>query len=317
MDYLDSLDVRILRELIHDSAGYSYQPDFRRSFLAIGSKLGVDPHVIRQRYSKLLQVGFLRGWRLIVNPDLFELKFARLWFDVGPKYSAPSAKDEAIEKIRRLPGIMAVINHLGSSMLIVMSYSDEADLTRLTELIQLICNAQNLVVTRRVLPSCKLKLSKQDWNIVTSLYLNPRAQYSSVAKDLQLSTKTVKRRLQRMIEGSAVFISPLMSAKTFPNVSFADLLVCYTSPTLRGQLDREILSKFDSYFVHAELREEHGSFNLLVPNASTAQEILRWTTSQPCVESARINLVADYTLWYEPQIEEVQRMIKRLQSQFC
>src|SRR2546426_10162575 len=118
---VDSLDVRVCRELFRDRTGPLLRSDFRRSYRSMARKLQVDEVTVRNRIKRFQQSGFLKGWQLIVNPRLLGVRFAQLWFDVRP----PSAKDDLIRKLSLMHGVLAISDSYGSSLALVMMYEVE------------------------------------------------------------------------------------------------------------------------------------------------------------------------------------------------
>src|SRR5438552_4905339 len=101
---MDSLDVRVCRELFRDRTGPLLPSDIRKSSRGIARKLRVDEVTVRNRIKRFQQSGFLKGYQLIVTPGLLSVRFAQLWFDVRPL----SAKDDLIRKLSLMHGVLAV-----------------------------------------------------------------------------------------------------------------------------------------------------------------------------------------------------------------
>src|SRR5712692_6581095 len=201
---VDSLDIRVCRELFRDRTGPLLQSDFRRSYRSMARKLRVDEVTVRNRIKRFQQSGFLKGWRLIVNPGLLGARFAQLWFDVRP----PSAKDELVRKLSLMAGVLAISDSYGSSLALVIMYESEISAKKEFELIARMSNAQSLVRANIPFPVCTIELVHTDWKIIRAIQTDPRRSYSVISREVGRSQKTVKRRLQRMIERMALFVIP-------------------------------------------------------------------------------------------------------------
>ena len=92
---MDGLDLKIFRELAHDRARSPFQTDIRRSYATISTKLSIDEDTIRNRLDKLYQTGFLKGWRVLLNPNIVGLKISQVWVEIPPQVS----KEDAIKRL--------------------------------------------------------------------------------------------------------------------------------------------------------------------------------------------------------------------------
>ena len=303
---VDSLDVRVCRELFRDRAGPLLRSDFRRSYRSMARKLQVDEVTVRNRIKRFQQSGFLKGWQLIVNPRLLGVRLAQLWFDVRP----PSAKDELVRKLSLIHGVLAISDSYGSSLALVIMFESELAAKKEFELIARMSNAQNLARANIPFPVCTIELTHTDWRIIKAIQTNPRQSYSIISREVGTSQKTVKRRLRRMIQEKALFVIPSWNPRALDGAIIADLVVFYANPGSKTDLDNRIVSRFDALLVSTRLSDiEHGFFNLLIRNISEAKEILVWVNEQPGVGKAFIELVQDRIEVYESFNERVDKKL--------
>ncbi len=269
-------------------------------------KLRVDEVTVRNRIKRFQQSGFLKGWRLVVNPGLLGVRLAQLWFDVRPA----SAKDELIRKLSLMHGVLAISDSYGSSLTLVMMYEGETAAKKEFELIASISNAQSLVRANIPFPRCAIELEHTDWKIIKAIQTDPRGSYSVISRGVGTSPKTVKRRLRRMIEERALFVIPSLDPKALDGAIIADLVVFYANPGSKTDLDNRIVSQFDELLVSTRLSDiEHGFFNLIIRNISKAKEVLAWVNEQPGVGKAFIELVQDRIEVYESFNEPVDKKL--------
>jgi DNA-binding Lrp family transcriptional regulator len=78
---LDSVDTRLLRQLLQNRGLYALDPDFRKSFQDIAKVLGVDSDTVRNRVKRLENIGFIQGWNVLLNPSILGVKESVVWFD--------------------------------------------------------------------------------------------------------------------------------------------------------------------------------------------------------------------------------------------
>jgi len=303
---VDSLDVRVCRELFRDRTGPLLQSDFRKSYRSVARKLRVDEVTVRNRIKRFQQSGFLKGYQLIVNPALLGVRLGQLWFDVRP----PSGKEDLIRKLSLMHGVLAVSDSYGSSLSLIIMYGDEISAEKEFGLIAMMSNAQSLVRANIPFPGCAIELTHTDWRIIKALHTDPRQSYSVISRKVGISQKTIKRRLQRMIEERALFVIPSWNPKALEGAIIADLVVFYANPGSKTDLDKRIVSHFDNFLVSTRLSDiEHGFFNFIIGNLSTAKEILTWVNHQPGVGRAFLELVQDRIEVYESFNEPLDRKL--------
>jgi len=294
--------------LVQDRAAFATS-DIRKSFRAIAKKLNVEEVTVRRRVQKMQKTGFLQYWTVMVNPSLLGLKVAQLSFEALPATS----KSDLIEQLKLLPGSLVVVDWFGRSLFFSFFYLDDGSLQRQIELVRRMSNATNLVSSPIPTPECRMKLKETDWNILRILQRDARKSFSEVATKLGVSTRTVKRRLDRMIDERAVFILPSMNPNALEGVTQADLLVVYRDSKSKAGLDQRFTTLWDDYVARAETGNPESSFfNLFVKNISQAQEVLNWTREQPGVKNARLDLVQNRYELYDALSKEVDMKIQRL-----
>src|SRR5207245_8106312 len=261
--------------------------DPRRSFRAIARNLGIDELTVRNRLRKLHGMGFLKRWHLFLTPSLLGLEFVQLLVDVRS-----SSKKELIEKLRLLPGIAAIVEHVGNSMYVVFASRDEESLEKQATLIEQLAGAKSSHRLRARFPNCSVGLSRTDAEIIRALARDPRKMYSAVAKEAGFSSKTVKRRLERLIEEKAVFVIPSMDPSALEGAMVADLLVQYSGREGMGVVNRRILSELDDCVIRAVLGDpDYGLFNLIITSISAVRQIPTRVGSLAGVASARVDVV--------------------------
>ena len=113
---LDSVDVQILKELLQGQAAAPVNAQFRQSYEAIARRVGVNEETVRNRVKGYHRSGFIQDWRTIVNPNLLRSGELAIWMDVNP----PTSKDEVVEKIRLMPGVVLIGHYYGTLLAIIL-----------------------------------------------------------------------------------------------------------------------------------------------------------------------------------------------------
>lgn len=302
---MDNLDVKIIGELLRANTG---PPSIRRSFRAIARKLGVDENTIRSRIEKLRKSGFLKGWLIGINPNLIDEKMATLWFDVEPQ----SGKADAISKISLIQGVGLILNYFGTSLSATLYYEDEEALKKTMELIESISNCDDMRWARVPFPKCELKLAHKDWMIIKSLQKNPWKPFADIAKELDLTSITVKRRLARMNNGTTLHLMVEIDPKAIEGSLLAHLVVFYDTADSRQAVNEKIFDYLGDKIAFADLDDtEHGFFALMINNISKVEETLKWVKLQQGVKSARLDILQDMITFpsvHESHIQKGLRM---------
>ena len=241
------------------------------------------------------------------------MKVAQVWFDVFSR----SGKEDLIRKLGLVDGIVVIVNHLGDSIYFAMVYDNEDSFRRRLELVQRLANPQNLFHSELWLPPSQVLLSESDFEVVQQVQANPRGSYAEIAGKLGFSTRTVKRRLARMIEGKAVFVLPSMDPAALQGALVADLLVTYSDLGQKAKLDAEVATRFEAFLARAEvINQEVSFFNLFLGNISQAQCIMDWVKNKPGVATAKMDLVQSRLEVYDslgqnPNREQIREPLRR------
>jgi DNA-binding Lrp family transcriptional regulator len=309
---LDALDTKIIREFIQDRSAFATS-DIRKSYRSVARQLRVDEVTVRKRIAKMQRTGFLGRWNAITNPTLLGMRVAQLSLDVQ---SLPE-KSNLIEELKLLPGALVIVNCFGSSLYYAFLYGNESDLQRKVELVQRMSKTTNLICTFPPIPECKSKLSKTDWAILKRLQSDAHKSYRSMGLELGVSTRTVKRRMQRLMQERAVFTLPSFNPNALEGLIQADLMVLYDGPKAKAKIDANVFSLWNDYLARAEVGSKDSSFfNLLVKNVSQAQEVLNWVKDQPGVKSSRVDLVQDRLELYSSLDVALQDKLEQLPAAF-
>jgi len=128
---MDTLDVRIFRELWQSSVVPPLESDIRRSYRSMAKKLRIDEFTFRNRVKRFQQSGLLKGWLLITNPTLVDMRVGQIWLDVR----SPLTKDDLIKELSLMPGVIAIMDCYGSTLTLVIMYESENAVKKQLELI--------------------------------------------------------------------------------------------------------------------------------------------------------------------------------------
>ncbi len=310
---LDDIDVRILREIVQGEVTFPMSPDIRKPYRAIAEKIGIDEDTACNRVRRLHRIGLIEGWRTVLNPRVFEGGEVAVWMDVNP----PEFKDDVAAKVKLMQGVVILSRFHGSMLALILRYHDERQLQRQLTLIRMIAKTVGSL-GRIPFPECRIQLSKLDWEILRAVYQEPRKPYTEAAHELGISSRTVKRRLGRLIEANALFAFPAINPKALAGSVLASLLVRYPA-ALTAEVNGKIARQLDPYVWHIFHMQPdtpgHPTpcvFNLALRNVATAHEILRWVREVPGILDARIDLFEEIHTSFEMFDTELEDRVGRL-----
>lgn len=300
---MDELDVKILRALISESRASPSNAEVRLSLRAIAARIRADDMTVNYRYKRLQKSGALSDWHLIFNPSFFGRSVLDVVVDVQPE----SEKADMIRKLKLVDCVFMILNFFGRALKILTTYSSNESRSRTVELISRITNAERITQSRMPLPLSRTKLlTETDVKIIGALSKDARKSSALVAKELGLSTRTVRNRTDRLRQENTIF--------TFPSLniySIAGLIPVYLSYTYcngaKSSVDRAMLTHFESSYLWGGFYDPDLGFIMLdAPTMGDVPRILEWAKSQPGIASARIDIPTEQFIYPEKFTELLQ-----------
>lgn len=239
---MDELDVRILRALIAERAVAQSSPGVKSSLRSIAARIGADDATVSYRYRRLQDSGCLPVWSLLLNPALLGFGVAELIVDAQPE----AAKPDMVRKLRLVQEITGIVNFYGRGLRMFMIYNGDESRSRTIELISRITNAEGLTVCRVPLPPSQTKkLTEVDVAIIRALSNDARKPAVVVARELGLSSKTVRKRVERLRTENAFFPFPILNVEGIAGLIPVTLTYRYSSGGAKTSVDRLVLSTFE------------------------------------------------------------------------
>jgi DNA-binding Lrp family transcriptional regulator len=295
----DELQTRILRELMTPQSSFRW--DVNESYSSIARKLRIADDTVRKKLLDAKRLGFWEGWALVLNPHIIGREAASIVLDVGDVANKPAF----ISQIRLIDGVHTIFNFHGEGVRIELYYTNERELGRKLELIKRICRGKSEVYWTSYFPSSDLKLRRTDWEIIKALRKNPRRRISELAAELELSVRTVKRRLSLMIEGKAFFLLPRSNLRKYPGITCVFLIHC-PDQLLKGKNDRLVAQDLEGIVFTHTGSKEYSTFAVVRRNLSEEEEVCHWIFRQPGVHSLRMDVLNEIIQvfdWFDEEIE--------------
>lgn len=282
---LDELDVLILRNLL---ARPPQEVGIRKPLSAIARVLGVDEATVRTRLNKWSERGLLVGWGALLNPSLVGLRASSLRFELPEKYS----KREAIEQLRLLEGVWEIRDYFGRWLHVGVFYDESDTIENMTRLLPKIFGVDKIVRADFEFPPALEMPDTKDMMIIGSMAWSPRKPSRTIARETGLSTKTIAKRMLKILEGRICFIGCFLEYRNMVGILKGDMLVFYKRETERTRVDEQILRIVGNSLLMADPpRPGYGWFTLLLGNLSQQVEILERVLNTGGVTSAYLQIL--------------------------
>jgi DNA-binding Lrp family transcriptional regulator len=185
---LDKIDLAILATLSRDC---------RTSYNSIGSLIGLTSKSVKARVKKMIRSGVIEKFIVRVNPGAFDYRIAQVLIN----NNIGITKDEIILRIKQFGALAYHVHHMGKTSVAALIINKSLDDNLIQSLNDCLkpATVNSIAVNEQ---SISTSLSETDLRIIKCLLLSgARTEISEIAKELNLSEKTITRRLNRMKEG--------------------------------------------------------------------------------------------------------------------
>ncbi|MFI5420728.1 MAG: AsnC family transcriptional regulator [Nitrososphaerales archaeon] len=254
---MDELDVKIFRALASESAVVPLNLQIHSSLIDIARRLGIDDTTVNYRYKKLQDAGVMSAWKLAINPTYFGYRMMIMLVDVHPE----SAKRDMIRKLKSVPGVVVIGNFFGKAMNVMFLYDGDESCSSTAKLISRITNAEKVTLHRMALPKSETKqLTKTELDIIRDLSDDARKPYALVAKELGLSTRTVRNRIEKLRRERTFYAMPSLRISEIPGIIPVYLSYSYANKEVKRSVDQNMLSHFDGNYLWVGFSDPENGF---------------------------------------------------------
>jgi DNA-binding Lrp family transcriptional regulator len=298
---MDALDVKILRALLSERTVAPSNHQVSSSLRSVAARLGEDDVTVNYRYKKLQESGAMSGWRLVVNPRFFGCKSVDVTVDVHPE----SAKQDMIRKLSLIHEVAGIQDFYGRSLKVIVMYTSDDVSSRVIELISRITNAEAMTQVRWVLPPSRTeRLTETDVAIIRALSNDARVSLVQVAKELGLSTRTVRNHVEKLREENTIYAVPTLDMGSIPGLIPVHLSYSYSRSDSKSMVDSSMISHFEARYLSVMFADpDRGYIWLTASTMNDVQHYLEWAQSQPGVASARTDILVSRLMFPEKLIE--------------
>ncbi len=310
---MDQLDFKIFRTLGLRPSGNQRGDYNRLNPWVIAKKLGVDGNTVKLRLAKMKKSGFIRYFQIYPNYRLLGIGGGSAYlFELDD----PERKNAIINQCALVDGVTEITNFVGNEVCIDFTYHDPKDESRRLKLLLGLTNCKRAEkFYDRAMPPVRFELSNTDWRIIKSLRYNAFKPLTKVAQELGLSTKTVRRRFQRLIDNNAVVIVPAIQPGDVPN-TITHVLLLYFKESQREQALMKALHLFeDKYFLIDTTSEGNAMLGLVAQTLTETEENFISSRKIEGVRNVKmLNLkgTQDFSEWLDQEIETKIAEISKL-----
>jgi DNA-binding Lrp family transcriptional regulator len=296
----DALQARILQELTNQ---FNLRFDEKRSYAKIAARLGVDEESVRLRVKRATQTGLIAGWELILNPVLIGRRSASVVLEIDDV----RRKRVIIAQVKLIEGVNFIFDYDESSIRVALYYRNPGELSRMIELLGLLSGGKNPVHWDEHTPACTLNLKKTDWQIVSALRRNPKRSAGDIAREVGVSTRTVRRRLTFMIEGRAFNLLPLGDLKKLSALAYQFLV--HLDVSKKGTVDGAVRRELKSIVFTNVWSGPYSSYAVFCRNVAEAEKIRDWMLGLEGVTDVEMHLMKEIIHVHEWLDAEIERYV--------
>ncbi len=300
---MDQLDFKIFRSLGFRPYGRNAGDLSRLNPWVIAKKVGANGNTVKLRLNKMKRSGFIRYFQIYPNFRLLDMNGVAYLFHV----SDILGKYEIIEKCSLVDGVTEIHNFIGGHICIDFTYQDSRDESRRLELFRRLTRCElPEKFYERVMPPVEISLSATDWQIIKALRYKAFKPLSKVAEELGLTTKTVRRRFERMTQNNAIIIVPLVNPADIPD-TITYVMLLYPSPDRRDDVLEKAMREFnESYFLALTSSPGNAMLCLAARTLAETEDNLiraRKIEGMKDVKLLVLKEMREYTQWVDSAIE--------------
>jgi DNA-binding Lrp family transcriptional regulator len=189
---MDPVDLRIIASLDRDA---------RKSYAQIASELGITSRLVQRRVAKMMRSGFIRGFDVIFDTSLVGLGEATCDAYLRGKTSI----EEVRNNLLKYPAISQILTLLGGTLVVRILYQNRIELEQTLSQIAGIQGIDDIKYEIAPFASTRQAVvSRNDLQIIRALNHHARAEFAPLAKKLEMSSKTIKRRVSWLVRQGVI-----------------------------------------------------------------------------------------------------------------
>ncbi|BCU71447.1 winged helix-turn-helix transcriptional regulator [Stygiolobus caldivivus] len=264
---MDGIDKKIILALFKDG---------RISQRKIAEDVSLSATSLNYRFNKLIEDGIIKSFKVTINPNFYNKFYAFVSFKNSRDYISPfvNVRVRCLEELNvyRIQGD---------------SYNDLTD--KIATMSKELGEPQMTYIPEQV----PVKPSGVDIEIVKELMRDPRAEPSDIAKNINIPTKTIQRRISALIGKNIINVIPIV------DLSKADIVVFGIFSNLISKLELLEGCKFLSF-----KDGDRGITVCAVENIKVADSYVKKV--REIDNSAEIMIATEYDIYNDSAMKELE-----------
>ena len=233
---LDELDMKMLNFLSRNC---------RVPYSSLGNEIGLTAKSVKARINKMQSSGVMESFIVKVNP--LAISYSKLCLLT---IRNNKADEKHIERSLSLLGdILESAYVLGNISIFMLAIKKEAE-----EKLELLADVvgQDLIQNQAIpFLSIREQPTYSDFKIIRCLLANPRMEISDIAEKISMSSKTVARRLDKMIENRLVEFTIHCNPTAMRGYIVSVVWANTEKGSYRDVLEKSYLDLKDSFFLYS------------------------------------------------------------------
>jgi DNA-binding Lrp family transcriptional regulator len=295
---VDNIDLHIIRLLGRNS---------RTPYRNIASAVGITPNAAKERINKMISNGVIRSFGVLINPAIFGHE--KECFLILKNIDKTIKEQDLFKKISLLGDIFAYAKQLDEAAMFVLSVRAGAE-DKIEILTDLLKPATVESIFGRYKP-VTMRIHSSDLEIMKCLLSDPRMSVEDIAKETSLSTKTVARRLEKMIENHILQFTILVDLSSMQLIGYIEFAALINFHASRHQnIVERIYHEMEDYLLRPfSYQEELGVTCFFCANISTVNLILRRLESYDGVNKVESFITTRLTVYQDWLKREIDKKI--------
>ena len=219
--------------------------------------------------------------------------------------------DETVAEFKRIPNILFAICAINNRYTILFYYSASQDLEETIERISLIKHVSNVETNiPRSHHSTDVILSLLDWKIIHSLNHDARKKNHEIAKELEVSPKTIKRRLNKLLKDRIIYFTMDVNLSRSKNYILYVLAVELETGVKKETMCAQIKNRFKDIWAMAGPVQPSIAFFMYAERLSEIGSVLEEVKRISGVKTVNALLYTNYyrfTGWCDKKIEAMTK----------
>ena len=301
---LDEQDMKILNFLSRNC---------RISYSSLGNKIGLTAKSVTARVKKMQSSGVIDSFIIKVNPLVFGYSKFSLFIVRNNK---KAADEKHIRRSLSLLGDILYTGHiLGNISTFKLAVKKEAE-EKLELLVDVI--GQDLLIQNQtvVFPSVRVQPTYTDFKIMRCLLDNPRMEISDIAEKISMSSKTVARRLENMIENHVLDFTVQCIFKAIRGYIVSLVSANTEKGSYRKVLERSYEDLKDSFCVYSPMLSQQDVIYWIFfsRDVFALDSVIKGIESYPGVRKVDVFIPISIEYHKEVIIKEIERKLDERKS---